>query len=120
MGLDEASRWARELVPIWSWNVRWFKPAQKSAKYYPNGFTASTRLTACRYIPPSPGYVMNLTAKAGNASIAFRYAELASSLTKTITVDEAIAARTALASICISVADCFGGRDLGEMNQPGY
>lgn len=29
VGLDEASRWARERVPIWSWNVRWFKPAQK-------------------------------------------------------------------------------------------
>jgi len=29
VGLDEASRWARERVPIWSWNARWFKPAQK-------------------------------------------------------------------------------------------
>ena len=29
VGLEEASRWARERVPIWSWNVRWFKPAQK-------------------------------------------------------------------------------------------
>lgn len=29
VGLAEASRWARERVPIWSWNVRWFKSAQK-------------------------------------------------------------------------------------------
>lgn len=29
VGLEETSRWARERVPIWSWNVRWFKPAQK-------------------------------------------------------------------------------------------
>lgn len=28
-GLDEASRWAREEVPIWTWSVRWFKAAQK-------------------------------------------------------------------------------------------
>lgn len=29
VGLEEASRWAREQVPIWTWNVRWFQPAQK-------------------------------------------------------------------------------------------
>ncbi len=29
IGLDEASRWAREQVPIWTWNLRWFKPSQK-------------------------------------------------------------------------------------------
>jgi hypothetical protein len=29
IGLTEASRWARELVPIWSWQMRWFKPLQK-------------------------------------------------------------------------------------------
>ncbi|MBI2073378.1 MAG: CPBP family intramembrane metalloprotease [Gemmatimonadetes bacterium] len=29
VGLEQASRWARERVPIWSWDVRWFKPAQK-------------------------------------------------------------------------------------------
>ena len=29
IGLAEASRWARELVPIWSWQLRWFKPLQK-------------------------------------------------------------------------------------------
>jgi hypothetical protein len=29
IGLAEASRWARELVPIWSWQMRWFKPLQK-------------------------------------------------------------------------------------------
>jgi len=29
VGLQEAGRWARERVPIWSWNARWFKPAQK-------------------------------------------------------------------------------------------
>ncbi|MBI4420737.1 MAG: CPBP family intramembrane metalloprotease, partial [Gemmatimonadetes bacterium] len=28
-GLAEASRWAREEVPIWTWNVRWFKPSEK-------------------------------------------------------------------------------------------
>ncbi|MGH9259109.1 MAG: hypothetical protein ACRD08_04305, partial [Acidimicrobiales bacterium] len=29
LGLDTASTWAREQVPIWSWRVRWFKPQQK-------------------------------------------------------------------------------------------
>jgi hypothetical protein len=29
VGLAEASRWARELVPIWAWQVRWFKPGEK-------------------------------------------------------------------------------------------
>lgn len=29
VGLDDASRWAREEVPIWSWNVRWFTPDEK-------------------------------------------------------------------------------------------
>jgi hypothetical protein len=29
IGLTEASRWARERVPIWSWRMRWFKPLQK-------------------------------------------------------------------------------------------
>jgi hypothetical protein len=29
LGLEEASRWAAEEVPIWSWNARWFKPQQK-------------------------------------------------------------------------------------------
>jgi len=29
VGLDEANRWARERVPIWTWNLRWFKPLQK-------------------------------------------------------------------------------------------
>jgi hypothetical protein len=28
LGLDEASRWAREEVPIWSWLMRWFEPGQ--------------------------------------------------------------------------------------------
>ncbi len=29
LGLAEASRWARERVPIWSWQLRWFKPLEK-------------------------------------------------------------------------------------------
>lgn len=29
LGVDEASRWAREEAPIWSWNLRWFQPEQK-------------------------------------------------------------------------------------------
>src|SRR5437867_3189447 len=29
LGLTEASHWARNLVPIWSWQLRWFKPLQK-------------------------------------------------------------------------------------------
>ncbi len=29
VGLEQASRWAREQVPIWTWNLRWFKPTQK-------------------------------------------------------------------------------------------
>ncbi len=29
LGLDQASRWARERVPIWSWNLRGFRPGQK-------------------------------------------------------------------------------------------
>lgn len=29
MGVEEASRWAREEVAIWTWNLRWFKPQQK-------------------------------------------------------------------------------------------
>lgn len=29
IGLDSASRWARERVPIWAWHVRWFRPGQK-------------------------------------------------------------------------------------------
>jgi hypothetical protein len=29
VGLDQASRWARERVPIWTWKLRWFKPGQK-------------------------------------------------------------------------------------------
>lgn len=29
LGLDEASRWAREEVPIWVWSARWFRPEQK-------------------------------------------------------------------------------------------
>ncbi len=29
IGLDEASRWAREEVPIWSWRIRWFQPNEK-------------------------------------------------------------------------------------------
>jgi hypothetical protein len=29
LGLDEASRWAREEVPIWSWIMRWFQPGEK-------------------------------------------------------------------------------------------
>jgi hypothetical protein len=29
LGLDEASRWARDEVPIWSWIMRWFAPGQK-------------------------------------------------------------------------------------------
>jgi hypothetical protein len=29
VGLDQASRWARERVPIWTWHLRWFRPRQK-------------------------------------------------------------------------------------------
>lgn len=29
LGLAEMSRWAREEVPLWTWNARWFKPDQK-------------------------------------------------------------------------------------------
>src|SRR5574341_402744 len=29
VGLDEANRWARDRVPIWTWNLRWFQPRQK-------------------------------------------------------------------------------------------
>lgn len=29
VGLAEAGRWAREAVPIWSWDARWFRPEQK-------------------------------------------------------------------------------------------
>lgn len=29
LGLDEASRWAREEVPVWTWDVRWFEPGEK-------------------------------------------------------------------------------------------
>lgn len=29
VGLEEASRWAREEVPIWSWDARWFEPGEK-------------------------------------------------------------------------------------------
>ena len=29
IGLDSASRWARDRVPIWAWHVRWFRPGQK-------------------------------------------------------------------------------------------
>jgi hypothetical protein len=29
IGLDSASRWARERVPLWSWKTRWFKPGEK-------------------------------------------------------------------------------------------
>lgn len=29
LGLDTASAWARDQVPIWSWRVRWFKPQEK-------------------------------------------------------------------------------------------
>jgi hypothetical protein len=29
IGLADASRWARERVPIWSWQMRWFTPLQK-------------------------------------------------------------------------------------------
>ncbi len=29
IGLDSASRWARNRVPIWAWHVRWFRPGQK-------------------------------------------------------------------------------------------
>ena len=28
LGLEEASRWAREEVPIWFWELRWFKPQE--------------------------------------------------------------------------------------------
>jgi Type II CAAX prenyl endopeptidase Rce1-like len=29
IGLDSASRWARDRVPLWAWHVRWFRPGQK-------------------------------------------------------------------------------------------
>ena len=29
VGLDEASRWAEEEVPIWAWSLRWFQPQEK-------------------------------------------------------------------------------------------
>jgi len=29
VGLDSASAWARSRVPIWTWNVRWFRPQSK-------------------------------------------------------------------------------------------
>ena len=29
LGLDEASRWARDEVPIWSWRIRWFEPEER-------------------------------------------------------------------------------------------
>lgn len=29
LGVEEASRWAREEVPIWTWNLRWFQPEEK-------------------------------------------------------------------------------------------
>jgi hypothetical protein len=29
VGLDQAGQWARERVPIWTWNLRWFMPGQK-------------------------------------------------------------------------------------------
>jgi hypothetical protein len=29
LGLDSASAWARSRVPVWTWNVRWFKPQTK-------------------------------------------------------------------------------------------
>jgi hypothetical protein len=29
LGLDSASAWARTRVPIWTWNVRWFRPQAK-------------------------------------------------------------------------------------------
>jgi hypothetical protein len=29
LGLDSASAWARTRVPVWTWNVRWFKPQTK-------------------------------------------------------------------------------------------
>lgn len=29
LGLQEASRWASEEVPIWYWDARWFRPLQK-------------------------------------------------------------------------------------------
>ncbi len=29
IGLDSASRWARDVVPIWSWDARWFTPERK-------------------------------------------------------------------------------------------
>lgn len=29
LGLDSASAWARARVPVWTWNVRWFKPQAK-------------------------------------------------------------------------------------------
>lgn len=29
LGLSEASRWAREEVPVWRWSHRWFRPEVK-------------------------------------------------------------------------------------------
>ncbi len=29
LGLQEASRWARQVVPIWAWQFRWFQPQEK-------------------------------------------------------------------------------------------
>lgn len=29
LGLEEASRWAREEVPVWTWRFRWFRPLEK-------------------------------------------------------------------------------------------
>lgn len=29
LGLAEASRWAREEVPVWGWSFRWFRPLEK-------------------------------------------------------------------------------------------
>lgn len=29
LGLEDASRWAREEVPVWSWRFRWFRPLEK-------------------------------------------------------------------------------------------
>lgn len=28
LGNDEAGRWARDVVPVWTWEVRWFQPGQ--------------------------------------------------------------------------------------------
>lgn len=29
LGLEQASRWARDEVPVWTWSFRWFRPLQK-------------------------------------------------------------------------------------------